>query len=464
MRVLKKLRKYFLLISGSVFILSNTLSVFAGNNVNSLSKASGLKKIPKLESESAIVTDAKSGAVLLAKNPDKKQFPASITKVMTALLVLEKINDNCDDCTIVCSRNAVMSIERGSSHIGIVPDEELHIRDALNAMLLNSANEVSNALAEYVSGDLDDFAELMTERAKELGCKNTHFVNANGLHNDKHYTTAEDMSLILKEAMKHPLFREIVSTVRSYVPATNLTDEKRYLQNGNRMIRKGTPYYYEKCTGGKTGFTKKALHTLVNTANDGNLYLISAVLKSRGRPDKWEDTKKMFDFCFKNFRNENLKDDDKENDFTKLKALKTGDKSMVSEDSVLSYVEEEPTVTLPNDADVDDLNLVAEVESDDKTGRLLKLTYTYNDCVAGECHVNEKFIENTPVDTYADNGSGQIKSFNVVVIIISVAAVAVLLSVVYVFIMIRRKKVSDNFLSRFKGNKKSLDISLLDKK
>jgi len=464
MTVFKKLRKYFLLILGAVFILSNTLSVTAENSVNSLAKAAGIKKIPKLKSESAIIIDAKSGAVLLAKNPDKKQFPASITKVMTALLVLEKINDDCDGRSIVCSKNAVMSIERGSSHIGIVPNEELDIRDALNAMMLNSANEVSNALAEYVSGDLDDFAKLMTERAKELGCENTHFVNANGLHNEKHYTTAKDMSLILKEAMKHSLFRDIVSTVRSYVPETNLTDQKRYLQNGNRMIRKGTPYYYEKCTGGKTGFTKKALHTLVNTANDKDLYLISAVLKSQGRTDKWEDTKKLFDFCFKNFRNENLKDDDKEKVFTKLKELKTGDKSLISENSVLSYVEDEPTVTLPYDVDVDDLNLIAEVESDNSSGRLLRLIYTYNDFAVGQCYVNETFIENTPVITAVNDSSTQVKSFKTVGIIITAIAFAVILSILCVFIMIRKKRISDNFLSRFKGNKKSLDISLLDKK
>ncbi len=463
MTMLKKTRRYFLLILGLILVAGNVFNVSADNNINSLAKAAHLKKIPKLASDSAIIMDAKSGAILFAKKPDKKQFPASITKVMTALLVLEKINDNCDG-GIICSKNAIMSIERGSSHIGIVPNEELEMRDALNAMLLNSANEVSNALAEYVSGDLDEFAELMTERAKELGCENTHFVNANGLHNEKHYTTAKDMALILKEAMKHSLFREIVGTVRSYVPKTNLTDEKRYLQNSNKMIRKGTPYYYEKCTGGKTGFTKKAKHTLVNTANDGNLYLISAALNSKERSDKWEDTKKMFDFCFKNFRNENLKEDEKEKNFAKLKELKTGESSLIAENAVLSYVEDEPTVTLPDGVEIDDLNLTAKIESDDNNGRLLRLIYTYNDFVAGECYVNETSAEDELVYSNFKDSSKKAKSFGISGIIIVTVASLVILASIFTFIMIRRKRMSDRFLSKFRGDRKSLDISLFDRK
>ena len=175
-----------------------------------------------LDAQSAILMDAATGEIIYNKNIDEKQYPASITKLMTVLLCLE----NCQKDEIVkFSQNAVYSIEPGSSHIAIMPDEELTVEQCLYGIMLQSANEVSNAVAEHIDGSIEAFAKHMTERAKKLGCTNTNFVNPNGLHNENHYTSAHDMALIAKELLKFPYFKEIMSSVYYEIPPTNNTDD-----------------------------------------------------------------------------------------------------------------------------------------------------------------------------------------------------------------------------------------------
>ena len=159
-----------------------------------------------LESEAGIVMDAQSGAVIYGKNSKEQYFPASITKIMTALLVLE----NCSlDETVTFSRDAVYNVESGSTNAGIDEGEQMTVEDALYAMMLKSANEAANALAEHVSGTREAFGELMTARAKELGCQNTSFKNPSGLNDPEHYTTARDFALIVQAAWKMEEFRKI---------------------------------------------------------------------------------------------------------------------------------------------------------------------------------------------------------------------------------------------------------------
>lgn len=379
------------LLFSSILLMTGTLafhvvSVAGPKKPRSLAAAMGLSDVPKIKSESGIIMDAESGAVLLAKNENKKQYPASITKVMTVLLALE--NKDPED-KILCSGKAVMAIEPGSSHIGIKPGEELIVKDALHGILMASANEISNCIGEYVAGDMKSFAKLMTKRAKELGCRNTSFKNASGLHDDEHYTTAYDMALIVREAMKHELFRKIVTTSQAYIPKTNITDVKRYLSNSNKLILKKTPYYYEKCTGGKTGFTKKAWHTLVNSADDGEMKLVSAVLRSQGRPDKWTDTISWFDYCYEHFHNIKLNSDKGDKEFEGLRKLEMDGEPLIKEGSILSYVQDNASVTLPKDAEFSDLVLKAEPVEDRGDKRLIRLTYTYKNFVVGTCNVQE---------------------------------------------------------------------------
>lgn len=174
---------------------------------------------------------AASGEILYDKDADKKMYPASITKLMTILLALEngKLTDE-----ITFSHDAVYNIEPGSAHIAILEGETLTLEQVLRAIILRSANEASNGVAEYVDGSVEAFAKHMTERAKELGCTNTNFVNANGLFDENHYTTAHDMALIARELLKHEEYRSMMSETDYEIPPTNLQTETRYLHGQHR--------------------------------------------------------------------------------------------------------------------------------------------------------------------------------------------------------------------------------------
>ncbi len=248
----------------------------------------------ELVAQSAVLIDAKTGVVIYDKNKDQKSFPASTTKVLTALLTIE--NTQKTDI-LTHSHNAVFNIEPGSSHIGMRENEQITIEQALHGVLLASANEVCMALAEHISGSVDEFVKLMNERAKEIGAKNTNFVNPHGFHNENHYTTSYDMALIMKEAIKNEDFINYISTPTYKIPKTNIVDEERILNNSNKLILKTSPYYYEYCVGGKTGFTNEAGNTLVTYAKKDNIELIAVVMKDEGFK-VYDDTKKLFEYGF----------------------------------------------------------------------------------------------------------------------------------------------------------------------
>ncbi len=204
---------------------------------------------PYVEAESAILMDAATGAILYAKNVDQQMYPASITKIMTTLLALE--NSSLDE-TVVFSYDAVYKNEQDSSHIARDLDEEMSMEDTLYAVMLESANECAYAVAEHVGGgDYQAFIDMMNERAAELGCTNTHFNNANGLPDEEHVTTARDMALIAREAIKNTEFRKIIGTKQYTIPPTNKHDEPTYLNNHHRMLNnyKGDEHIYEYCIG-----------------------------------------------------------------------------------------------------------------------------------------------------------------------------------------------------------------------
>ena len=203
------MKKYFLLPFVLIFTVINMVPAFADYTALKPIPVQPAETAPETAADSAIVINAYTGDIIYGKNINKKQYPASITKLMTVLLTLE--NGNTDDI-MTFSHDAVFSIERNSNHIAIDVGEVLSVADALYAVMLESANEVANGLAEYISGDMDTFAALMTSRAKELGALNTNFTNANGLHDDNHYTTAYDMALIAKELLKFDTFKEVAKT------------------------------------------------------------------------------------------------------------------------------------------------------------------------------------------------------------------------------------------------------------
>lgn len=252
---------------------------------------------PRIIGDSAIVIDVETGDVLYEKNSNVKHYPASITKCMTALVVLE--NRNLEE-TVNFSNEALSSIESGSSAAYIKPGEIMTVEESLYVMMLHSANDVAHGLAYEVGGDLSGFAQMMNEKAKDLGCTNTNFVNASGLNHEKHYTTAADMAKIAQAAYQNETLRKIMGTVRYEQPTTNLTKNVRTWINGNRMIRKGSEYYYEPCLGGKTGYTVAAGGTLVTYAKLHDRILACVVLKSENSAKAYEDSIKLYKYVDKN--------------------------------------------------------------------------------------------------------------------------------------------------------------------
>lgn len=252
---------------------------------------------PKVMAETAIVMDMDTEEILYAKGIDEKRAPASTTKILTAMLAIEKVPFE----TQITFTDEVNNIEAGSTHIGIKPGETLTMKDCAYAILLASANEVSSGVAEYIGTTVPAFVDMMNQRAKELGCTNTHFVNANGLYDENHYTTARDLAIIAKAAFQNETFREVVKTPYYIVPKTNITDEERWLNNHHKMILQVSEYY-EGCLGGKTGYTEKAGNTLVTYAERNGRKLVCALLADVNVVAQYTDTKALLDYGFDSFQ------------------------------------------------------------------------------------------------------------------------------------------------------------------
>lgn len=298
--ILHRLRRFV-----TIILLFCTFSVaFSEVGVNAAQPVSGSDNLkdtwpdaPEVVSESVILIDADTGAILYDKNSHAKSYPASTTKILTGLLVLE----NCSmDEIVTFSREAAESVKYGDASLGTRTGEQYTVEQALYGLLLHSANEIAYGLAEHVSGSLNAFVQLMNQRAKELGAINTHFSNASGLHNSNHYTTAYDMAMIAKACYNNNTFVNIDSTYTTYViPPTNKTSAKRYVRHRHAMLKNRT-YYYEYCKGGKTGYTDDAGSTLVTFAEKNGTRLICVCYKSTDE-GRYTDTKALFDWGFANF-------------------------------------------------------------------------------------------------------------------------------------------------------------------
>jgi len=261
---------------------------------------------PLIGASSAILMDADTGAILYEKNVHEKLYPASTTKLLTALLASE--NSTMDE-VVTFSKNAVFGIDRDSSHIGIDVGEQLTMEQCLYGILLGSANEVSYAVAEYIGGDLSAFVEMMNERATKIGCTETHFVNANGLPDPDHYTTAYDLALIARECYKNEIISKISGTTYYTIAPTNIQTEERPLTNHHLLLPK-LKYAYDYVIGGKTGYTDEARQTLVTCAEKDGLRLICVIMKEES-PNQFLDTVMLFDYGFNNFQKLNIADNEK---------------------------------------------------------------------------------------------------------------------------------------------------------
>lgn len=252
---------------------------------------------PQVEAEAAVVMDAGTGAFLYSKNMEAKEYPASITKIMTTLVALEHGNL---DSKVKFSDEAINSLDPDSSRLWMEVGEKITLRRALYGVMLASANDCANGVAEKVGGTIENFVQMMNDKAAELGCINTHFVNAHGLHDENHYTCARDMAIIMQAAMQNETFAEITRTTEYEYPKTNKSKEERAFVNHQKMLY-DEEFYYKGCLGGKTGFTDAALNTLVTVAKRDGRKLICVVLRTNGSGKTFTESAKLLNYAFENF-------------------------------------------------------------------------------------------------------------------------------------------------------------------
>jgi len=269
-----------------------------------------------VSAQAAILINAETGAVLYEKNAGVPLYPASITKVATALYMLKVQGENLEPL-VAAEHDSVASIseeakkranytlpshwlETGASHIGIKRGERLSLNDLLHGMMVASGNDAANVIARYIGGTVSGFMEELNHYLKELGCKNTYFCNPHGLHHPKHVTTAYDMAFISQEALKNPLFRNVVKTVRYTRPKTNKQKPATLVQT-NRLLRKGK-HYDARAIGVKTGYTSDADNTLVAAATHEGRTLIAVLMKAKERDAIIQDAKRLFDAAFSQTR------------------------------------------------------------------------------------------------------------------------------------------------------------------
>ena len=249
-----------------------------------------------LASQAAVLLDADTGTVLYEKNMHQALYPASITKLMTALLAVQSLEP---EQVLTVSQTAVNAVPRSSSHISLLPGEQLTAEQALYAIGMESANDAANVLAEAVAGSLAAFAEQMTAAAQALGATDTHFSNANGLPDSTHTTTAYDMALITAAAWKQEGLARYFNTVSYTLPATNLSAARSF-QNKDRLLA-GGQCYYEGVQMAKTGWTSSAQGTFAAVVQRDGVTLVAVTMKSPLLEDKYKDTHKLLDYGFSHY-------------------------------------------------------------------------------------------------------------------------------------------------------------------
>lgn len=395
---------------------------------------------PAILSESAVLIDASSGTILAQKSADKKMYPASLTKIMTAILAIES-----GELTDVITVDDDTPFEIEGSHIALEPGEILTLKDLLYALMLPSANDAASVIAKHYGGSLESFVKMMNQKAKELGAYNTNFTNPHGLHDTNHYSTAADLALITKYAMENDTFRKIVSTTKYEIQTTNKKDEPRYFTSLNKLIY-NTSYnqiyvdgayispYYEYATGAKTGYTPQAGNCLVATAKKDGTELIAVTMKGISL-EMYQDAHNLFNYGFGEYESTTLVG---KNTFIRNIKIPNGDSkeiSLITESDLTALIKKDTLDDIKSNVYINDITLPIE-----KNSVIGKIEYTLDNKVIGAVNL----ISPISVKSTAQEGQGNILLSIVKFIgfLILFAAVSILLLKIYndIRIRINRKK------------------------
>lgn len=330
-----------------------------------------------VQSEAGIVMDMDSGAVLFAQNIHVQLPPASITKLLTALVVAEHASM---DEQVTFSHDAVYNVESGSGNkLGLEEGDVLSVKDSLSVMLLQSSNQAANALAEHVAGSREAFADMMNEKAEALGCRESNFENPSGLNDEAQLTSAYDMALIGAAAFSDPEILEICSAKKATLPPTKNNPEGRTYSLEHKLVvteDETSEYYYPEAVAGKTGYTSLAGQTLVTYAVKDDRRQVAVTLKSTQKTH-YSDTKTILDFGFKRFKNVNVA----ENETHYITGEEPVEINGVSYLPSELYLDDTAVITLPNDAEFGDADqyLQTEIPENHPEGAVGRIIYSYND-------------------------------------------------------------------------------------
>lgn len=245
-----------------------------------------------------ILIDAETGTILFNKGMDDQRYPASTTKIMTCLVALE---NSTPDMQVTFTETGMADAYSGSSNIIPKLGETFTMEQCIYMIMLKSANDVSTQVAETIGGSVENFINMMNQKAVDLGCTNTHFNNASGLPDENHYTSAHDLARIAQAALQNETFCQVVATQSYTVPATNLSGARVY-ENHHKMLLDNSDVHYDGCLGGKTGYTDSSLSTLVTFAERDGFKVISVVMYGLGDAVVYNDTRQLLDYAFTNFK------------------------------------------------------------------------------------------------------------------------------------------------------------------
>ncbi len=369
------------MVLAGIIIFSSSLTAHAGVKEDNIAanqlvavesnQIAGWPKGPTVSARSAILMELETGTILYAKNIHNQEYPASITKILTTLIATEQC---AMDEMVTFSRDAIFDIDRGSNHIALDVGESISVEECLNAILIRSANEVSLGIAEHIcGGPWEDFADIMNERAKELGALNSNFVNPNGLPNEEHVTTAYDMAMIGRAFFSNEILCNITTTRKLHIPPSD-TQPDDIIEYNQMSLIDGGKYEYEYLVGCKTGYTNDARSTLVSCAEKDGLKLICVVLRDEA-PCQYEDTLALFDYGFANFRKLNVAENDTQYTMESNHSFYSENDVLGNSKPILS-LNTADYIVLPNTASFSDARSTINYETkSDTTAALINYTY-----------------------------------------------------------------------------------------
>ncbi|MDD3839070.1 MAG: D-alanyl-D-alanine carboxypeptidase [Clostridia bacterium] len=317
----------------------------------------------QITADKVILMEAETGKILYKKNAYIKSYPASTTKILTAILALENSGKN----EIVVPNDDVLNINNGSSRIYLNPGEKMSVEQLLYALMLPSGNDAAIALADHVSESIESFVTLMNYKSKELGANNTHFVNPHGFHDPDHYTTAYDMAIIARYALKNHDFRKIISTYKYVLPPTNKFDQERRWINTNKLINPESKEYYPKSTGIKTGYTSVAKNCLVASASNDNMELIAVILGCE--KDMFSQARALFEYGFEHYKKLNIVNKNKIIETVEVYGSESKTVDIATEEDIIDVFPKENSDSIYHVVDIKD-DITAPIKKGEILGRV----------------------------------------------------------------------------------------------